>query len=163
MANESLKKLYVEQLKDLYSAENQILEALPQMASAASHQELRSSFEMHEQQTREQVKRLEAIFDDLGEKPSGHKCKAMEGIVAEGKETMKTFKDSDVLDAALIAAAQRVEHYEIAGYGTVRTYAQELGMTDHVQRLQTTLDEEGQTDQKLTRLAERAINPDAMR
>ncbi|HEV2147262.1 MAG TPA: ferritin-like domain-containing protein [Longimicrobiaceae bacterium] len=163
MKMDSLKDLYVEQLKDLYSAENQILEALPQMAEKASHPELRTAFQEHEQVTRDQVRRLEQVFDDLGAKPSGHHCKAMEGIIKEGEELMKKKADSDVMDAGLITSAQRVEHYEIAGYGTVRTYARSLGFDRQAELLQQTLDEEGSTDQRLTRLAEQLVNPDAMR
>ena len=163
MAMNSLRDLYVEQLRDLYSAENQILKALPQMAEKSSHPELKAGFEEHRVQTEEQVRRLERIFDELGEKPSGHHCKGMEGLLKEGQEMIKEKGDSDVLDAGLIAAAQRVEHYEIAGYGCVRTYARLLGLTAHADILQTTLDEEGQTDHRLTDMAERVINVDAAR
>ena len=163
MKLDSLKDLYVEQLKDLYSAENQILEALPKMADKASHPELKKAFQEHEQVTRDQVKRLEQVFDDLGAQPSGHHCKGMEGLLKEGEELMKERADADVLDAGLITAAQRVEHYEIAGYGTVRTYARSLGLDNQADILQKTLDEEGNTDHRLTRLAEQLVNPDAMR
>lgn len=163
MARESLQDLYIEQLQDLYSAEEQILEALPKMAKKAAHGDLRKAFEQHEKVTREQVKRLDSIFGDLGENPEGHKCKGMKGLIEEGEETMKEFHDSDVLDAALIAAAQRVEHYEIAGYGCARTYANLLGHEKHVDLLQRTLDEEGQTDERLTNLAETVVNIDAMK
>jgi ferritin-like metal-binding protein YciE len=163
MKMDSLKDLYVEQLKDLYSAENQILKALPKMAGKASHPELKTAFQEHEQVTREQVRRLEQVFDDLGEKPSGHHCKGMEGLIKEGDELLQMDVQSDVLDAGLITAAQRVEHYEIAGYGTVRTWAERLGFNNHVQLLQQTLDEEGQTDHRLTGLAEKVVNPEAMR
>ena len=161
MALESLKQLYVEQLRDLYSAETQILGALPKLAARASHPELKAAFQEHEQQTQEQVRRLDGIFQALGEKPQGHHCKGMEGLLKEGEEMLREKADPDVLDAGLIAAAQRVEHYEIAGYGCVRTYAARLGLQDQAQTLQTTLDEEGDTDQRLTDLAERIINPDA--
>src|SRR4051812_2263255 len=160
---ESLQKLYLEQLRDLYSAEEQILEALPKMAEKASHAELKKGFQTHYQQTEQHRERLEQIFSSLGEQPGGHTCKGMKGLIAEGEETMKEFKDSDVLDAALIAAAQRVEHYEIAGYGCSRTYASMLGLDEHVQTLQRTLDEEGETDHLLTNLAETVINIDAMK
>lgn len=163
MARESLQDLYVEQLQDLYSAEEQILEALPKMAKKTAHPELKKAFENHEKVTREQVKRLETIFSELGKKPGGHHCKGMEGLIEEGEETMKEFSDSDVLDAAMIAAAQRVEHYEIAGYGCARTYADMLGLENHVDLLQRTLQEEGQTDEKLTDLAETVVNIDAMK
>ena len=159
MSMDSLKDLYVEQLRDLYSAENQILKALPMMAERAHNSELKSAFQEHERVTHDQVKRLEAIFDGMGEKPGGHHCKGMEGLLKEGQEMIKEKGDPDTIDAGLIAAAQRVEHYEIAGYGCVRTYADRLGMSDHARTLQTTLDEEGDTDHRLTGLAERIINP----
>ena len=137
---ESLQKLYVESLRDLYSAEEQILEALPKMAKATKHPELKRAFQEHYQQTEQQKQRLEQIFQELGEEPGGHFCKGMEGLIKEGDETMKEFTDSDVLDAALIAAAQRIEHYEIAGYGCARTYAHMLGLGDQAAQLQRSLD-----------------------
>lgn len=161
MAMESLQDLYVEQLKDLYSAETQIMKALPKMADAAHHPELKNGFEQHLQQTREHVKRLEQIFDRLGESPRGHHCKGMEGLLKEGEEMLRVKADSDVKDAGLIAAAQRVEHYEIAGYGTVRAFADRLGHTEHARLLQETLDEEGATDHRLTAMADRVVNIDA--
>ena len=160
---ESLQKLYVEQLKDLYSAEEQILEALPKMAKQTRHAELKRAFQEHYQQTEQQKQRLEQIGEMLGEELSGHTCKGMQGLVKEGDEVMKEFTDSDVLDAALISAAQRVEHYEMAGYGCARTYAHMLGLQEQADLLQRTLDEEGDTDQKLTDLAETVINIDAMK
>lgn len=160
---ESLQKLYTEQLNDLFSAEEQILEALPKMAEKAKHNQLKVAFQQHFQQTEQQLHRLEQIFEQLGEKAGGHKCKGMEGLVAEGEEAMKEFKDSDVLDAALIAAAQRVEHYEIAGYGCARTYARMLGLEEQAQMLQRTLEEEGDTDHRLTELAETVVNVDALK
>ena len=163
MPRESLHKLYLEQLQDLYSAEEQILEALPKMAKKTEHKELKKAFQDHEVMTKEQVTRLERIFADLGEKPGGHTCKGMKGLVAEGEEVMKEFEDSDVRDAALISAAQRVEHYEMAGYGCARTYANMLGLDEHAQLLQKTLDEEGRTDHLLTNLAESVVNIDAMK
>ena len=163
MARESLQEVYVEQLKDLYSAEQQILRALPKMADAAVHPQLRKAFTEHEQVTRVHVERLERIFDQLGEPPGGHKCKGMEGLLAEGDEVIEEHDESDARDAAMIAAAQRVEHYEIAGYGTVRTFANMLGLGEHADLLQQTLDEEGKTDHKLTELAETVINIDAVR
>jgi ferritin-like metal-binding protein YciE len=163
MAMESLRDLYVEQLRDLYSAETQILKALPKMEETAKHPELRQAFSAHLRTTEEQVRRLETIFEDLGEKPSGHHCKGMEGLLKEGSEMMKEKGDSDVIDAGMIAAAQRVEHYEIAGYGCVRTYARMLGRASDERLLQQTLDEEGETDHSLTALAERVINIDAQR
>jgi ferritin-like metal-binding protein YciE len=159
---ESLKDLYVEQLQDLFSAESQILEALPDMESKANNPELRDAFREHRRVTEEQVRRLETIFDDLGASPKGHHCKGMEGLIKEGKEMLKEKGDADTLDAGLIAAAQRVEHYEIAGYGTVRTFAKRLGHDRHAELLQQTLDEEGETDRRLSALAEGGINRDAM-
>ena len=162
MALESLQELYLEQLRDLHSAERQIIEALPKMIEQTSHPELRQAFELHLRQTEEQLRRLEQIGQKAGQKLSGHKCKGMEGLLEEGEELMKERADSDVLDAALISAAQRVEHYEMAGYGCARTYAQLLGLDDDAQILQRTLDEEGETDHLLTALAERVINVDAL-
>ena len=160
MKLDSLKELYVEELKDLYSAENQLLKALPKMAKAATSPALKKGFEKHLEETKGQVERLEQIFKALDESPKGKKCKAMEGLVEEGKEVMEEDAEPEVMDAALIASAQRVEHYEIAGYGCVRTYAQLLGETQAAKLLQQTLDEEGKTDQALTKLAEK-INVDA--
>ena len=162
MALESLQELYVEQLKDLHSAEEQIIEALPKMIEKAEHAELRQAFELHLRQTREQLRRLDQIGQRAGQKLTGHKCKGMEGLLEEGEETLKKRADSDVLDAALIAAAQRVEHYEMAGYGCARTYARLLGLNDDAKLLQQTLDEEGDTDHLLTDLAERVINIEAL-
>ncbi|MES2765393.1 MAG: ferritin-like domain-containing protein [Bacteroidota bacterium] len=158
MTLETLNDLYIAQLKDLYSAENQLLKALPKMAKAASTPELKSAFTKHLGETEKQVERLESIFKTLDAKPGGHKCKAMEGLLEEGEEMMKEKGDPDVIDAGLIAAAQRVEHYEIAGYGCVRTYAAELGNQEHLKLLQTTLEEEGATDKNLTELAVRLVN-----
>jgi ferritin-like metal-binding protein YciE len=159
----SLQDLYLQQLKDLYSAEQQITKNLPTMIKAAKHQDLKAGFETHLRQTEEQIRRLEQVGQSLGESLSGHECKAMKGIIAEAQETLKNAADSDVLDAALIADAQRVEHYEIAGYGCVRTYAQMLGRDEDVRLLQQTLDEEGETDKILSQLAERVINVDALK
>ena len=161
MAMESLHDLYVEELKDLYSAEKQILRALPKMAKKATHDQLRAAFEEHLEVTKEQVKRLETIFDELERSPRGKKCRGMEGLIEEGEEMMSEDANPDVLDAALIASAQRVEHYEIAAYGTARTYADQLGLADHSRLLQQTLDEEGETDKRLTKLAESRINREA--
>lgn len=162
MEIDSLRKLYVDELKDLYSAEKQILQALPKMVKAASHPDLKAGFEAHLRQTEGQVERLERIFESLGKSPSGKKCKGMEGLLEEGNEAITEDMDEPTRDAALIAAAQKVEHYEIAGYGTVSAYALLLGLQDHVKLLQQTLDEEGATDKKLTRLAESSINVEAM-
>ena len=158
---DTLKELYVEELKDLYSAENQILKALPRMIKAASHKELKKAFTTHERQTREHVKRLERVCRELGESPTGKKCHGMEGLLKEGKELISEKPAPDVLDAGLISAAQHVEHYEMAGYGTVRTYARQLGFEGQAELLQRTLDEEGETDHLLTALAESSINLDA--
>jgi len=154
----TLQDLYVEELKDLYSAETQLLKALPKMAKAAESDELRMAFEEHEHQTRDQVRRLEQIFDNLDTDAKGKVCKGMQGLLAEGDEYLEEQPESQVMDAGLISLAQRVEHYEIAGYGSVRTYAQELGLHEQVQLLQQTLDEEAQTDQKLTDIAEQGVN-----
>lgn len=159
---DSLKKLFVHELKDLYSAENQILDALPKMAEKASHADLKAAFQDHRRETEEHVRRLETIFEGLEFEPGGQKCKGMEGLLKEGDDAMTDPEDDDVRDAAMIAAAQRVEHYEMAGYGTARTYARMLGYEDAAELLQKTLDEEGATDQKLTALAERGVNADAV-
>jgi ferritin-like metal-binding protein YciE len=161
MPMESLRDLYVEELKDLYSAENQLLKALPKMAKKASSDQLRVAFEEHLEVTRNQVERLETIFEDLERSPKGKRCKGMAGLIEEGNDMMKEDAEPDVLDAALIAAAQRVEHYEIAAYGTVRTYSQHLGLSDHTRLLQQTLDEEGEADKRLTALAETSVNLEA--
>jgi ferritin-like metal-binding protein YciE len=161
MGMESFQDLYLHELKDIYSAEKQILQALPKMAENANHAELRQAFEEHRRVTEEQVKRLETIFDDLGQKPGGEKCVGMEGLIEEGREILEEDADPDVRDAALIAAAQRVEHYEIAAYGTARTYARQLGFDNHVELLQRTLEEESNTDERLTKLAEGRVNRDA--
>ena len=154
MEMESLRDLFVEQLKELYSAENQIIKALPKMIKAASSEELKSAFQEHLEQTKGQVERLDQIFGELDESPRGKKCKGMEGLLAEGKELMEEDAEEDVLDAGLIASAQHVEHYEIAGYGCVRTYAQLLGMDKVAKLFQHTLDEEKETDELLSGLAE---------
>jgi ferritin-like metal-binding protein YciE len=150
----NLDKLFIHELKDLYSAENQLLKALPKMAQAASNDDLRQGFEHHLEETKEHVSRIEKIFEDLDGSPSGEKCDGMAGLIAEGEEIIEMEGDPVVKDAALIAAAQRVEHYEIAGYGSARTYAKHLGNSNAEQLLQQTLDEEGATDKKLTDLAE---------
>jgi ferritin-like metal-binding protein YciE len=154
MKIDSLQELLVEELRDLYSAENQILKALPKMAKNASSRELRTAFEGHLKETEGQVERLDTIFDELGVSPKGKKCKGMEGLIEEGKELMEEDIEDEVLDAGLIAAAQRVEHYEIAGYGTARTYAELLGMNQAARLLESTLKEEKAADQKLTAIAE---------
>ena len=161
MPLDSLQDLYVNELKDLYNAENQLLKALPRMAKAASAPQLKAAFQEHLEVTRGQVARLEKIFAGLGVSPKGKKCKAMEGLVQEGKETMEENGEPAVIDAALIAAAQRVEHYEMAGYGCVRTFARLLGHKEAAKLLQATLDEEAEADKKLTDLAETVINVEA--
>jgi ferritin-like metal-binding protein YciE len=154
MAQDLLRELYVNELKDLYNAETQLVKALPKMAKGSSNAELRQGFEEHLRQTSEHVSRLEQIFDLLGEKPTGKKCLGMEGLVKEGAETLSADYEGALMDAAIIGAAQRVEHYEIAGYGTVRAFAELLGENEHVSLLEQTLQEEKQTDVKLTQLAE---------
>ena len=153
MPTVELRELYIDELKDLYNAENQLVKALPKLAKAASSDELRQGFEEHLEQTKGHVQRLEQIFESLDESPKGKKCKGMEGLIAEGSEVMEEDYEGSVLDAALIGAAQRVEHYEIAGYGTVRALAEQLGETEHVSLLEETLEEEKETDEKLTDLA----------
>jgi len=163
MKLESMHSLFVHELQDLYDAETQILQALPKMAEAASSPELKKGFEEHRRQTEGQVQRLEQIFQQLNASSKGKKCKGMAGLIAEGEELIKEKADPDVKDAGLIACAQKVEHYEIAGYGSARTWAQIMGQQQACQLLQQTLDEEGETDKKLTRLAERGINKEAAR
>jgi ferritin-like metal-binding protein YciE len=157
-----LEDLYVDQLKDLYSAEKQLVQALPKMAKAANSEELRMGFQEHLEQTKTHVARLEQIFAALGSSPGRKKCAAMEGLIEEGQEAIELEGNAAVRDAALIAAAQRVEHYEIAAYGTVRTYANHLGHSDQSSLLQMTLDEEGATDKKLTAMAEGGLFRDGI-
>jgi ferritin-like metal-binding protein YciE len=160
MPNDSFKELYVEELKDLYSAENQLVKALPKMAKAASSYELRQGFEEHLEQTKGHVQRLEKVFQALEESPKGKKCEGMEGLIEEGAEVMEEDFEGSLMDAALIGAAQRVEHYEIAAYGTVCAFAKELGETEQASLLTKTLEEEKETDEKLTELAQQ-INAQA--
>jgi ferritin-like metal-binding protein YciE len=162
MAVQSLEDMFLEELKDVYNAENQILKALPRMAKKASAPELRRAFEQHLKQTEVQVQRLERVFGTLDEKPKGKACKGMQGIIEEGKEVMSEDIEDDVLDAALIAAAQKVEHYEMATYGTLRAWAETLGNQQAAKLLQQTLDEEEATDKKLTQLAEQLVNVEAV-
>lgn len=157
----SLRDLYIAELKDLYDAENRILKALPKMAEAASSPDLRNAFEEHLEQSRGHVSRLEQVFQKLNETPKGEKCKGIVGIIDEGEDLMDEDAAPAVCDAALIASAQRVEHYEIAAYGTVRTFARRLGFSDQEQLLNQTLQEEGAADKKLTSLAESHINEGA--
>ena len=161
MEMDTLQELYVDELKDLWSAEHQILRALPRMIKAAAHPKLKKAFAKHEKQTRVHVTRLERICKQLGESPRGKKCVGMEGLIQEGVDLIKEKPDADVLDAGLISAAQHLEHYEMAGYGTCRTWARTLGYESQALLLQTTLDEEQQTDLDLTVLAVSSINLDA--
>ena len=158
MPQKGLKELYIDELKDLYSAENQLVKALPQMAKAATSTKLRQGFEEHLEQTKGHVQRLEQIFESLDESPKGKKCKGMEGLIEEGSEITEEDFDGPVLDAGLIGAAQRVEHYEIAAYGTARAFAEELGESKHVSLLEATLSEEEATDEKLTELSQEINN-----
>jgi ferritin-like metal-binding protein YciE len=162
MKLDNLRKLYIEELRDLYSAENQLLKALPKMAKGADSDELKKAFESHLEETEGHVERLETIFEDLDESPKGKTCKAMKGLVEEGSEILEEEGEESVLDAGIIAAGQKVEHYEIASYGTVRTFAELLGEKEAVKLLQQTLDEETAADEKLTELAEDIVNPEAL-
>jgi ferritin-like metal-binding protein YciE len=161
MQIDTLRKLCVDELRDLYSAEKQIDAAFPHLIQAASSSDLRDAFKMHHDQTKRHIERLKEIFVNIDEKPEGHTCKGMEGIIREAEELITKTTDPEVLDAGLIAAAQKVEHYEIASYGTVRTYAELLGDHHASDLLQKTLDEEKDTDVKLTSLAENEINIEA--
>jgi ferritin-like metal-binding protein YciE len=157
----SLNDLFLETLKDMYHAEKQILKALPKMAKAAESDQLRQAFEQHRDETEGQVERLEQVFEMLGKAARGKPCEAIQGMVEESQEVMEDFKDSDALDAGLLAAAQAVEHYEISRYGTLRTWATQLGMPDAARLLEQTLQEEKQTDALLTQIAEAAVNQQA--
>ncbi len=158
---ENLEKLYVDELKDAYDFEHQILDALPKMEEAAVSPQLKEAFREHREQTRGQVKRLEQVFNMLGRDADRKTCKGMKGLIDEGEEYIKAKGDDATIDAALVSAAQRVEHYEMAVYGTLRTFARALGHTEQANLLQQTLDEESKTDEKLTRLAESGINVEA--
>ncbi len=165
MQLDNLKQLYIHELHDLYSAESQIVDALPKMADACKDSRLKNAFMQHLEVTKNQKHRLEKIFDQLGVKTDGEKCEGIKGIINEGESFIKKDKsffrsdiDDDVLDAALIAGAQRVEHYEISGYGTARTYAEHLGFSEQADLLQQTLDEEVETDRELTELAASSLN-----
>jgi ferritin-like metal-binding protein YciE len=155
--SESLEKLFIDELKDIYNAEKQITRALPKMAKSAESPELQQAFTKHLKETEGQIQRLERIFQELGQAVRGKKCKGMEGLIEEGKEKMEE-EEGPLLDAALIASAQKVEHYEIAAYGCLRTYAELLGLSQAEQLLQQTLQEEEATDKKLTQLGESGIN-----
>jgi len=162
MKAKSLSEFFIQQLQDLYDAENQLIKALPKMAEAASSAELRNAFEEHLEQTRNQVTRLEQVFEIVSDKAKKAECKGMQGLIKEGNEMIKSDSEPEVRDVALIAAAQRVEHYEIAGYGCVRTYARLLGYGDAESLLQQTLEEEKEADQKLNDIAE-DLNVEAAR
>jgi ferritin-like metal-binding protein YciE len=159
---DTLKELYVNELRDLYNAEGQLVKALPKMAKAASSDELKEAFEKHLEQTKGHIERLEEVFEEIGEKTKGKTCQAMKGLIEEGSEVLKADGENSVLDAAIIVAAQKVEHYEIAGYGSVRTFAQLLGQDKSAELLQQTLDEESETNELLNKLAEDIVNPEAL-
>jgi ferritin-like metal-binding protein YciE len=161
MPGKNLKELFHDTLKDIYFAEKKILTALPKMAKAAQSDELRAAFEKHERETKEHVARLERVFGEIEETPRGKTCEAIMGIIEEGQEVMKEFKGKPALDAGLLAAAQAVEHYEIARYGTLKTWAAELGFGQAVKLLGATLAEEKTTDETLTKLAESGVNQHA--
>ena len=157
----TLRESLLDELADIYDAEKQLIKALPKMAKAAEEQELKDAFTAHLGETENHVERLNQIFELFGKTPRAKKCKGMEGLIEEGKEIMEEGLEPDVLDAALICAAQKVEHYEIAGYGCVRTFAQQLGHEDVAELLQETLDEEGNADKKLNEIAETVVNQEA--
>ena len=161
MPMESLHDLLTDELKDAFSAETQLTKALPKMAKAATNPELKRAFQTHLKQTEEHVRRVERICNNLEIKPRGKKCLGMEGLIEEGKEMLQEEAEADVMDAGLIGAAQKVEHYEISAYGTMRTHAEQLGYTDAARELQMILDEESQTNELLTQIAESMINPEA--
>jgi ferritin-like metal-binding protein YciE len=161
MPEKNLQELFNETLKDIYFAEKKILSALPKMARAAQAPELKAAFQKHEKQTHEHVSRLEKVFVEIDQAPRGKKCDAILGIIEEGQEVMKEFKGKPALDAGLLAAAQAVEHYEIARYGTLKTWAAELGFNQAVKLLEQTLAEEKETDRTLTELAESSVNQHA--
>jgi len=156
-----LDELFHDTLKDIYYAEKKILSALPKMAKAAQNEDLRAAFEKHKTETEGQIDRLEQVFQLIEQKPQGKKCAAIEGILEEGQEIIKEYKGSPALDAGLVSAAQAVEHYEIARYGTLRTWAEELGLNQAMKLLQQTLDQEEATDRALTELAESVVNQEA--
>lgn len=162
MKLESLEQLYISELRDLYSAENQLLKALPKITKAASSEELKEGFEKHLEQTKGHVERLEQIFQQLDQSPKGKTCHGMKGLIEEGSEILKEDGEDSVLDAGIIVAAQKVEHYEIASYGSVRTFANLLNQDEAASLLQATLDEESETNEILNRLAEGIVNPEAL-
>jgi ferritin-like metal-binding protein YciE len=162
MKLDTLRQLYINELRDLYNAENQLIKALPKMAKAAASKELRKALEEHLEQTKGHIDRLEQVFERLDEKPKGKTCRAMKGLIEEGSEILEEDGEESVLDAGIIVAAQKVEHYEIAGYGSVRTFATLLGENEAVGILQKTLDEESEADELLTVLADEIVNPGAL-
>src|SRR5437763_10516921 len=162
MELDTLKELYVNELRDLYNAENQLIKALPKRAKGASSDELKEAFEKHLDQTKGHVQRLEEVFEEIGEKAKGKTCQAMKGLIEEGSEILKADGEDSVIDAGIIVAAQKVEHYEIAGYGSVRTFAELLGKERSAELLQTTLNEESETNEALNQLAEEIVNPEAL-
>lgn len=162
MKLDTLEKLYVDELRDIYNAENQLLKALPKMAKGASSQDLKNAFETHLRQTESHVERLEQIFSELDESPKGKTCRAMKGLIEEGSEILKEEGEESVLDAGIIVAAQKVEHYEMAAYGSARTFARLLGQEKAAELLQATLDEESETNESLNQLAENMVNPEAL-
>jgi ferritin-like metal-binding protein YciE len=162
MKLDTLEQLYINELRDLYSAENQLLKALPKMAKGASAPELKDAFEKHLEQTQGHVERLEQLFEQLDESPKGKTCHGMKGLLEEGAEILKEDGEDSVLDAGIIVAAQKVEHYEIASYGSVRTFANLLGRDEEAKLLQSTLDEEAETNEILNQLAESVVNPEAV-
>lgn len=163
MAEKNLEDLFHETLKDIYYAERKILKALPRMARGASSQKLKSAFEKHKEETEEHVERLQQVFEIIGKRPRAKTCPAIDGIIEEGEEIMEAFKGAPALDAGLLAAAQAVEHYEISRYGTLRSWAEQLGHRDAVKLLDQTLTEEAKTDESLTKLAESAVNTAAQK
>ena len=162
MTLDTLEKLYISELRDLYSAENQLLKALPKMAKGATSPELKEAFETHLKQTKGHVERLEELFAQRDESPKGKTCHAMKGLIEEGSEILEEEGENSVLDAGMIVAAQKVEHYEIASYGSVRTFANLLGKDEEAKLLQSTLDEESETNEILNGLAESIVNPEAV-
>ncbi len=163
MKIKSMEDLFIHELKDLYSAEKQMVQGLQKLAKKASREELRTAFSQHLEETRGQVERLEKIFESLERSPRGEKCEGMAGLIEEAEGVMENTEDADVLDAALIATAQKQEHYEISGYGTARTYAQMLGNEEAARLLQQTLDEESAADERLNQLAEGMVNWEALK
>jgi ferritin-like metal-binding protein YciE len=162
MKLDTLEKLYVDELRDIYNAENQLLKALPKMAKGASSSDLKDAFETHLRQTESHVERLEQIFAELDESPKGKTCHGMKGLIEEGSEILKEDGEESVLDAGIIVAAQKVEHYEMAAYGSARTFARLLGQAKAAELLQTTLEEESETNESLNQLAENMVNPEAL-